>query len=81
MCRVPPPATTMQHGSEPGFTSTPLSLATSLQKREVHRLRESVHSLILLVTEAIRILSFHSPRFFSRYSSPGQIITIEIDYE
>ena len=80
MCRVPPPATTMQHGSEPGFTSTPLSLATSLQNREVHRLREAVHSLILSLTEAIRMLQ-HAPRLFSQYSSPGHIITIESDSE
>ena len=70
----------MQHGPEPGFTSNPLPLAISLHNREVQQLREDVHSLILSLLEAIRILQ-HAPRLFSQYSSPGTISTLESDSE
>ena len=70
----------MQNDPGPGFTPTP-SLATSYQTREVHNFSETVHSYILTVTEAIRILSYIRPRFFSAYSSPGPILTIESDSE
>ena len=65
----------MQHGPEPGFTPNPLPLAISLHNREV-QLREDVHSLILSLLEAIRILQ-HEPQLFAQYSSAGPISTIE----
>ena len=70
-----PTCPTLQQGPEPGFTSNPLPLAIFLHNREV-QLREDVHSLILSLLEAIRILQ-HEPRLFSQYSSLGPIITIE----
>ena len=74
----------MQNDPGPAPLTPTNSLATSHQNREVQtrevlNFRETVHSYILTVREASRILNHIRPRFFSAYSSQGPILTIESD--
>ena len=59
----------MQNDQGPTPLTPTTSLATSQQKREVKtreflNFHETVHSTILTITEAIRILQHTQPRFF-----------------
>ena len=74
----------MQNDQGPTPLTPTTSLATSQQNREVKtreflNFHDTVHSTILTITEAIRILQHTQPRFFSVYSSSGPIVTKESD--